>query len=180
MRALSRSCATCARCTTLTDEDAGTSDVLSRTGNRITLPYHEGLNRSEWSRLKPSLVQRATNNLPASHKLAENGKVQVHQNHFHQKKIFIKIHFHQKPLSSKTTFIKNQFHQKTTFIKMPLSSKTTFIKNHFHQKPISSKTNFIKNQFHQKPFSSKTNFIKNQFHQSTSLSEGPTTRAKTT
>ena len=72
------------------------------------------------------------------------GKVQVHQNHFHQKKFFIKMplsskcHFHQKPLSSKTTFIKNHFHQK------PFSSETTFIKNHFHQKPISSKTNFIR------------------------------------
>ena len=113
------------------------------------------------------------------------GKVQVHQNHFHQKKIFIKIHFHQKPLSSKTTFIKNQFHQNATFIKMPLSSKSTFIKNHFHQKPFSSKTNFIKNQFHQRPISSKTIFIKNQFHQKPIssehfLSEGPTTRAKTT
>ena len=96
------------------------------------------------------------------------GKVQVHQNHFHQKKIFIKIHFHQKPLSSKTTFITNQFHQKTTFIKMPLSSKTIFIKNHFHQRPLSSKTIFIKNQFHQKPISLE------HF-----LSEGPTTRAKT-
>ena len=93
------------------------------------------------------------------------GKVQVHQNHFHQKKIFIKIHIHQKPLSSKTNFIKNQFHQKTTFIKKPLSSKTNFIKNHFHQKPFSSKTNFIKNQFHQRPLSSKTNFIRDQFHQ---------------
>ena len=88
------------------------------------------------------------------------GKVQVHQNHFHQKNIFIKIHIHRKPLSSKTTLIKNQFHQKTNFIKKPLSSKTTFIKDHFHQKPLSSKTNFIKNQFHQnhfhqKPFSSE-------------------------
>ena len=79
------------------------------------------------------------------------GKIQVHQNHFHQKKIFIKIHIHQKPLSSKTTFIKNQFHQKTTFIKKPLSSKTSFIKDHFHQK-----TTFIRNHFHQKPFSSET------------------------
>ena len=85
-----------------------------------------------------------------------DGKVQVHQNHFHQKNFFIKIHIHQKPLSSKTTFIKNHFHQK------PLSSKTNFIKkpisskNHFHQKPISSKTSFIKNHFHQKPLSSKT------------------------
>ena len=84
------------------------------------------------------------------------GKVQVHQNHFHQKKIssskttFIKNHFHQKPISSK-----NQFHQKTTFIKKPLSSKTSFIKDHFHQKPISSETNFIRNHFHQKPFSSE-------------------------
>ena len=79
----------------------------------------------------------------------ETGKVQVHQNHFHQKKFFIKIHFHQKPLSSKTTFIKNHFHQ-----------KTTFIKNQFHQRPISSETTFIKNHFHQKPISSKTNFIR--------------------
>ena len=106
--------------------------------------------------------------------IISDGKVQVHQNHFHQKKFFIKIHFHQKPLSSKTTFIKNQFHQKpisskkqfhqnATFIKMPLSSKTTFIKNHFHQRPISSETNFIRDHFHQKPFSSKTNFIKTNF-----------------
>ena len=88
------------------------------------------------------------------------GKVQVHQNHFHQnplssKSTFIKNHFHQKPLSSKTTFIKNHFHQKTNFIKKPLSSKC-----HFHQKPLSSKTTFIKNHFHQKPFSSKTNFTR--------------------
>ena len=75
---------------------------------------------------------------------ASTSKVQVHQNHFHQKKFFIKMplsskcHFHQKPFSSKTIFIKNQFHQK------PISSETTFIKNHFHQKPISSKTNFIR------------------------------------
>ena len=47
----------------------------------------------------------------------EPGKVQVHQNHFHQKNFFIKIHFHQKPLSSKTNFIKNQFHQKPIFIR---------------------------------------------------------------
>ena len=73
------------------------------------------------------------------------GKVQVHQNHFHQKNFFIiKIYFHQKPLSSKTSFIK----------------KTTFIKNQFHQRPLSSKTTFIKNQFHQKPFSSETIFIR--------------------
>ena len=85
-----------------------------------------------------------------------NGEAQVHQNHFHQKKFFIKNHLHQKPLTSKTTYIKNHSHQ------------TTFIKNHFHQKPLSSKTNFIKNQFHQKPISSE------HF-----LSEGPTTRAKT-
>ena len=55
-------------------------------------------------------------------------KVQVHQNHFHQKKFFIK-----KPLSSKC-----HFHQK------PSSSKTNFTRDHFHQKPISSKTNFIR------------------------------------
>ena len=134
----------------------------------------------------------------SNRRIPSRSKVQVHQNHLHQKKIFIKNHFHQKPLSSKTTFIKNHFHQKplsskTTFIKMPLSSKchfhqnATFIKMplsskcHFHQKPFSSKTNFIKNQFHQKPISSKTNFIKNQFHQKPIssedfLSEGPTTR----
>ena len=74
--------------------------------------------------------------------LPREARVQVHQNHFHQKKIFIKNHFHQKPFSSKTIFIKNHFHQ-----------------NHFHQKPLSSKTTFIKNHFHQKPFSSKTIFI---------------------
>ena len=97
------------------------------------------------------------------------GKVQVHQNHFHQKKFFIKNHFHQKPLSSKNhfhqnaTFIENHFHQK------PPSSKTTFIKNHFHQRPLSSKTTFIRDHFHQKPISSE------HF-----LSEGPTTRTKTT
>ena len=45
------------------------------------------------------------------------GKVQVHQNHFHQKTFFIKNQFHQRPLSSKTIFIKNQFHQK------PISSE---------------------------------------------------------
>ena len=84
-----------------------------------------------------------------------NGKVQVHQNHFHQKKIF-----HQNPHSSKTTFIKNHFHQK------PLSSK-----NHFHQKPVSSKTSFIKDHFHQRPLSSETNFIRNHFHQKPFSSE---------
>ena len=55
------------------------------------------------------------------------GKIQVHQNHFHQT-----IQFHQNPLSSKTNFIKIQFHQK------PISSKNSSIKNHFHQKPFSS------------------------------------------
>ena len=35
MRARSRSCATYARCTTLTETDAGTGEVLSWTGNRI-------------------------------------------------------------------------------------------------------------------------------------------------
>ena len=84
-----------------------------------------------------------------------SGKVQVHQNHFHQKIFFIKNHFHQKPFSSKTTFIKNHFHQK------PISSKTNFI------------TIFIKNHFHQKPISSKTNFIRDHF-----LLEGPTTEQK--
>ena len=88
------------------------------------------------------------------HGVARTGKVQVHQNHFHQKKFF-----HQNQLSSKTTFIKNHFHRK------PLSSKTTFIKNHFHPKPLSSKTTFIQNHFHQKPLSSKTTFIRNHFHQ---------------
>ena len=89
------------------------------------------------------------------------GKVQVHQNHFHQKIFSLKIHFH----------------QKTTFIKKPRSSKnhvhqkTTFIKNHFHQRPLSSKTNFIRNQFHQKPFSSETIFIRNHFHQKPFSSE---------
>ena len=91
------------------------------------------------------------------HTISVNGKVQVHQNHFHQKKF-----------SSKSTFIKNHLHQKplspkTNFIKKPLSSKC-----HFHQKPLSSKTTFIKNHFHQKPLSSE------HF-----LSEGPITRAKT-
>ena len=57
----------------------------------------------------------------------------------------------------------NHFHPKN------FSSKSTFIKNHFHQKPLSSKTNFIRDHFHQKPISSE------HF-----LSEGPTTRAKTT
>ena len=64
-----------------------------------------------------------------------SGEVQVHQNHFHQKTIFIKNHFHQKPFSSETTFIRDHFHQK------PFSSKTIFIKNQFHQRPLSSKTN---------------------------------------
>ena len=49
------------------------------------------------------------------------GKVQVHQIHFHQRKILIKIHIRQNPHPSKTTFIK----------------KTTFIRNHFLQKPFS-------------------------------------------
>ena len=44
----------------------------------------------------------------------DEGKGQVHQNHFHQKHFFIKNHFHQKPLSTETTFIENQFHQNTS------------------------------------------------------------------
>ena len=75
------------------------------------------------------------------------GKVQVHQKNFHQKRLSSKTTFIKKPLSSK-----NHFHQ-----------KTTFIKNHFHQKPLSSKTTFIKDHFHQRPISSKTNFIRNHF-----------------
>ena len=89
------------------------------------------------------------------HARTPRGKVQIHQNHFHQKNFFIKIHFHQKTLPSKTNFIKKPPSSKCHF-----HQNATFIKNHFHQKPFSSKTIFIKNHFHQKPISSKTNFIR--------------------
>ena len=110
-------------------------------------------------RSAPDVVKFKTTRCAQARSLSR-GKVQVHQNHFHQKKIFIKNHFHQKPLSSKTNFIKKPLSSKCHFHQKPLSSKTIFIKNHFHQKPISSETTFIKNHFHQKPISSKTNFIR--------------------
>ena len=83
-------------------------------------------------------------------------KVQIHQNHFHQKKIFIKNHFHQK-----TNFIKKPLSSKCHFHQKPLSSK-----NHFSSKTIFIKNQFHQNQFHQKPISSEHFLVRGTHHPS--------------
>ena len=104
---------------------------------------HRQLKRSQRQVTSGTNCARYKNYDTESSKLSElQGKIQVHENHFHEK-----IQFHHNPLSSKTNFIKiqvhqnpipsvssKQFHQNPISSIWTLSSKNTFINNHFHHK----------------------------------------------